>query len=71
MMDAANAGRLHRDITPANIILVREDGASFDAPRKGYLCDWDLARLKGYMNGEDHEVSVSDPLSLLVPAAKC
>lgn len=57
--DAADAGRIHRDITPANIILSRDYGAGFDSPRKGYLCDWDLSRPTNYINGEDYEVSVS------------
>ncbi|TFK89715.1 hypothetical protein K466DRAFT_597539 [Polyporus arcularius HHB13444] len=33
----------HRDVTPANIILLRDPELGQDAPRRGYLVDWDNA----------------------------
>ena len=36
--------RVHRDVTPGNIILFRHEGSEFDAARTGYLIDWDLSR---------------------------
>ncbi len=36
------AHRLHRDITPDNIILYH-DGSRPEEPRKGYLVDWELS----------------------------
>ncbi|KAI0350363.1 hypothetical protein OH77DRAFT_1489248 [Trametes cingulata] len=34
---------LHRDITPGNIILYRNESLAATAPRRGYLVDWELA----------------------------
>ncbi len=32
----------HRDVSPVNIVLYREEGSDEAAPRKGYLIDWDI-----------------------------
>ncbi len=65
--------RLHRDVTPGNIILYNDPERGLDLttiagqsnPRKGYLIDWELSRecepkgSKSYVGDESCAVSVS------------
>ncbi|TFK88505.1 hypothetical protein K466DRAFT_69172 [Polyporus arcularius HHB13444] len=58
---AATLGYIHRDITPSNVILVKERVSKYyPVPRTGYLCDWDLSRKKSESKIlNDYEVSAT------------
>ncbi|KAI0714074.1 hypothetical protein C8T65DRAFT_738959 [Cerioporus squamosus] len=58
---AATLGYIHRDISPSNIILVKErDAEKHRMPRAGYLCDWDLSRKSSESKIlDDYEVSAT------------
>ena len=64
MKDAfEKAGRLHRDVTPGNIILFDGSAANGMRERTGYLVDWDLSRATSLAQPfrEMYEVSVRLP----------
>lgn len=68
--------RVHRDVSPSNIILCTDRKSGTSNPRRGYLCDWDLSRAGAKSEGsspqdesegqstlrEDYEVSVCELL---------